>query len=156
MKQLLPTEKPIERAIVISVVKKGGDRIQAMDYLDELAFLAETAGAEVIGKVYQERVRPDRSTMIGKGKVAEVKEMIEQDDIQSVIFDDDLSPMQVRNLEKEWNVKVLDRSGVILDIFASRASLYSRMNNSCLLNTHCLIRNLLCWDSDIMIFIFLF
>ena len=59
MKQLLPTEKPIERAIVISVVKKGGDRIQAMDYLDELAFLAETAGAEVIGKVYQERVRPD-------------------------------------------------------------------------------------------------
>ena len=121
MKQLLPTEKPIERAIVISVVKKGGDRIQAMDYLDELAFLAETAGAEVIGKVYQERVRPDRSTMIGKGKVAEVKEMIEQDDIQSVIFDDDLSPMQVRNLEKEWNVKVLDRSGVILDIFASRA-----------------------------------
>jgi GTP-binding protein HflX len=118
MKQLLPTEKPIERTIVISVVKKGGDRIQAMDYLDELAFLAETAGAEVIGKVYQERVRPDRSTMIGKGKVAEVKEMIEQDDIQSVIFDDDLTPMQVRNLEKEWNVKVLDRSGVILDIFA--------------------------------------
>ena len=121
MKQLLPTEKPIERAIVISVVKKGGDRVQAMEYLDELAFLAETAGAEVVSKVYQERVRPDRSTMIGKGKVAEVKEMIEQDDIQSVIFDDDLTPMHVRNLEKEWNVKVLDRSGVILDIFASRA-----------------------------------
>ena len=121
MKQLLPTDTPIERAIVVSVVKKGGDRIQAMDYLDELAFLAETAGAEVIAKVYQERVRPDRATMIGKGKVAEIKEMIEQDDIQSVIFDDDLTPMQVRNLEKEWSVKVLDRSGVILDIFASRA-----------------------------------
>jgi len=121
MKQLLPTDTPIERAIVVSVVKKGGDRIQAMDYLDELAFLAETAGADVIAKVYQERVRPDRATMIGKGKVAEIKEMIEQDDIQSVIFDDDLTPMQVRNLEKEWNVKVLDRSGVILDIFASRA-----------------------------------
>lgn len=121
MKQLLPTDKPIERAIVVSVVKKGGDRIQAMDYLDELAFLAETAGAEVVSKVYQERVRPDRATMIGKGKVAEIKEMIEQDDIQSVIFDDDLTPMQVRNLEREWNVKVLDRSGVILDIFASRA-----------------------------------
>ncbi len=121
MKQLLPTDKPIERAIVVSVVKKGGDRIQAMEYLDELAFLAETAGADVIAKVYQERVRPDRATMIGKGKVAEIKEMIEQDDIQSVIFDDDLTPMQVRNLEQEWKIKVLDRSGIILDIFASRA-----------------------------------
>ena len=121
MKQLLPTDKPIERAIVVSVVKKGGDRIQAMDYLDELAFLAETAGADVIAKVYQERVRPDRATMIGKGKVAEIKVMIEEDDIQSVIFDDDLTPMQVRNLEQEWKIKVLDRSGIILDIFASRA-----------------------------------
>ena len=121
MKQLLPTDKPIERAIVVSVVKKGGDRIQAMEYLDELAFLAETAGADVIAKVYQERVRPDRATMIGKGKVAEIQEMIEQDDIQSVIFDDDLTPMQVRNLEQEWKIKVLDRSGIILDIFASRA-----------------------------------
>ena len=121
MKQLLPTDKPIERAIVVSVVKKGGDRIQAMDYLEELAFLAETAGADVIAKVYQERVRPDRATMIGKGKVAEIKVMIEEDDIQSVIFDDDLTPMQVRNLEQEWKIKVLDRSGIILDIFASRA-----------------------------------
>jgi GTP-binding protein HflX len=121
LKQLLPTDKPIERAIVVSVVKKGGDRIQAMEYLDELAFLAETAGADVIAKVYQERVRPDRATMIGKGKVAEIQEMIEQDDIQSVIFDDDLTPMQVRNLEQEWKIKVLDRSGIILDIFASRA-----------------------------------
>ncbi|NBO68873.1 GTPase HflX [bacterium] len=121
MKQLLPTDKPIERAIVVSVVKKGGDRIQAMDYLEELAFLAETAGADVIAKVYQERVRPDRATMIGKGKVAEIKAMIEEDDIQSVIFDDDLTPMQVRNLEQEWKIKVLDRSGIILDIFASRA-----------------------------------
>jgi len=121
LKQLLPTDKPIERAIVVSVVKKGGDRIQAMEYLDELAFLAETAGADVIAKVYQERVRPDRATMIGKGKVAEIQEMIEQDEIQSVIFDDDLTPMQVRNLEQEWKIKVLDRSGIILDIFASRA-----------------------------------
>jgi len=121
LKQLLPTDKPIERAIVVSVVKKGGDRIQAMDYLDELAFLAETAGADVIAKVYQERVRPDRATMIGKGKVAEITVMIEEDDIQSVIFDDDLTPMQVRNLEQEWKIKVLDRSGIILDIFASRA-----------------------------------
>lgn len=72
MKQLLPTDTPIERAIVVSVVKKGGDRIQAMEYLDELAFLAETAGADVIAKVYQERVRPDRATMIGKRKVAEI------------------------------------------------------------------------------------
>ena len=59
--------------------------------------------------------------MIGKGKVAEIKVMIEEDDIQSVIFDDDLTPMQVRNLEQEWKIKVLDRSGIILDIFASRA-----------------------------------
>lgn len=121
MKQLVHTSHPHERVLVVSVIKKGGNRIEALEYLDELAFLAETAGAEVIGKIYQERVRPDRATMIGKGKVAEIKEMIELDDIQSVIFDDDLTPMQVRNLGKEWQIKVLDRSGIILDIFASRA-----------------------------------
>lgn len=121
MKQIVPTQNPHERAIVVSVIKKGGNRVEAMEYLDELALLAETAGAEVISKVYQERVRPERATMIGKGKVAEIKEMIELDNIQTVIFDDDLSPMQVRNLEKEWGIKALDRSGIILDIFATRA-----------------------------------
>ena len=77
MKQLVHTANPHEKALVVAVIKKGGNRIEALEYLDELAFLAETAGAEVIGKIYQERVRPDRATMIGKGKVAEIKEMIE-------------------------------------------------------------------------------
>ena len=80
MKQLVHTSQPHERALVVSVIKKGGNRIEALEYLDELAFLAETAGAEVISKIYQERVRPDRATMIGKGKVAEIKSYGAQDE----------------------------------------------------------------------------
>lgn len=115
------TAQKIERVIAISVVKKGADRELALEYLDELAFLAETAGAEVIQKVYQELAKPSASTVLGKGKVQEVKEMIEENEINLVIFDDDLSPAQVKNLGRELNVKVMDRSGIILDIFASRA-----------------------------------
>ncbi len=110
-----------ERAIAIAVNLKGGNRDLAQEYLDELSFLAETAGAEVIETFYQELEKKKRATLIGKGKVQEIKENIIENKIQLVIFDDDLSPMQVRNLEKELEVKVLDRSGLILDIFAKRA-----------------------------------
>jgi GTP-binding protein HflX len=118
---MIETVKPAEKAIAVSVFRKGGNRVESMEHLEELAFLAETAGASVISKIYQERIRPDGATMVGKGKVAEIKEIIEQEQAQMVIFDDDLTPMQVRNLEQEWKIKVLDRSGIILDIFASRA-----------------------------------
>ncbi len=110
-----------EKAIAVACGRKGGDRSKAMEYLEELAFLAETAGAEVIEKIYQELERPNNATVIGKGKVEEIKELINENKVSIVIFDDDLSPRQVRNLESALNVKVLDRSGIILDIFASRA-----------------------------------
>jgi GTP-binding protein HflX len=105
----------------VGVGTKRTNREEALEHLDELAFLAETAGAEVVHKIYQALDRPDGATAIGRGKVAEVKELIEQDSIQLVIFDDDLTPAQVRNLERELQVKIMDRSGIILDIFAARA-----------------------------------
>lgn len=121
MKELKSTAIPPERAIAVSVAPKGGDRAMALDHLDELEFLAETCGAEVVAKIYQERDKPDGSTAVGKGKVQELKEMVEEDKVTLIIFDDDLTPVQVRNLQKELEVKVIDRSGLILDIFASRA-----------------------------------
>ncbi len=119
MQSTLPASR--ERSIAVSIVPKGTARETALDHLDELEFLAETAGAEVIVKIVQDRDRPDVATAIGKGKVEEVKNIVEQEAITLALFDDDLSPVQVRNLEKAWNIKVLDRSGLILDIFASRA-----------------------------------
>lgn len=114
-------EEKKELAIAISVVPKGSDRNQVMEHLDELEFLAETAGAEIIAKVVQELAKKVPATAIGSGKVQEVKDLLEETGAVMVIFDDDLTPMQVRNLENELQVKILDRSGLILDIFASRA-----------------------------------
>ena len=115
------TEEKKERALAISVMPKGTDRDLAMEYLDELEFLAETAGAEVIEKVYQELAKPNPSTVVGKGKLEDIKEIVTEEKIDLIIFDDDLSPAQVRNIEKALEIKVLDRSGLILDIFAIRA-----------------------------------
>ncbi len=110
-----------ETAIVISVGTKGEDRSIVFEHLDELAFLAETAHVNVAEKLIQERVSPDVRTYIGKGKVDELRELIEQHKAQLIIADSELSPVQIRNLERELNVKVLDRSALILDIFATRA-----------------------------------
>jgi GTP-binding protein HflX len=89
--------------------------------LEELTLLADTAGADVVGRITQDRDRFDPATLIGKGKVEELRLRVVGEKIPLVIFDDDLSPVQVRNLERELECKVLDRSGLILDIFASRA-----------------------------------
>lgn len=113
--------KPRERATIVSVIRKGTSPAIVSEHLDELTLLLDTAGADVSARVYQERVRPDLATAIGKGKLEEVKLLIEENGSSMVVFDDDLSPAQVRNLEKELKVKVLDRCGVILDIFAARA-----------------------------------
>lgn len=113
-------EKP-EEAIAISVIRKGMDRDEAIDHLDELEFLAETAGAEVKLKIVQEMEKPNPSTAIGKGKLREIQAEIEENNLSLVIFDDDLNPVQTRNLENFLEVKVIDRSGLILDIFAKRA-----------------------------------
>lgn len=88
---------------------------------DELRELAKSAGARIVGEVVQNRERPDRATFIGKGKVEELREQTVADGAVLVIFDEDLSPSQARNLEEELHVKVIDRTGLILDIFAARA-----------------------------------
>lgn len=113
--------RPREKAITVAVVRKGTNPLLVSEHLDELELLLDTAGADVALRVYQERLRPDGATAVGKGKLAELKELVEQEGVQMVVFDDELTPVQVRNLEKELAVKVLDRTGVILDIFAANA-----------------------------------
>jgi len=110
-----------ERAILVGVVTPSSRRAHVEDYLEELMLLAESAGALVVHQILQERQRIDPSTFIGKGKADEIAWLVEQHDIDIVIFDDDLSPVQIRNLEGIIGCKILDRSGIILDIFASRA-----------------------------------
>lgn len=114
------TKKP-ERAVTVAVFKKGGDREMSYELFNELELLAETAGAEVVETFHQELTRPVGATYIGKGKLAEIKEYAKENKIALAIFDDELSPVQIRNLEKELEIKVLDRSGLILDIFVQRA-----------------------------------
>ena len=117
------TNKERERAAVVVLIRsnKESSRREASEHLDELVQLADTAGADVLLRMTQEKALPDGATYLGKGKVEELKKHAEMLSLQLVIFDDDLSPVQVRNLETELGVKVLDRSGLILDIFASRA-----------------------------------
>jgi GTPase len=110
-----------ERAIAVGLVTRNVHRRQAEEYLDELALLADTAGADVLHKVLQERDGIEPAFYIGKGKVEELALLAEDDNISLVVFDDDLSPVQLRNLERVIKVKILDRSGLILDIFANRA-----------------------------------
>ncbi len=115
------TEVKKEKAILVSVKTQEVSREKVAEYLDELEMLTDTAGAETIFKVVQERSRIDSAFFIGKGKAEEIAELVELNDINLLIFDDDLTPTQVRNLEKIIEVKIIDRSGLILDIFASHA-----------------------------------
>src|SRR3989339_161246 len=112
---------PKERAILIALVTEDYSKDQVEEHLEELELLTNTAGAITVFKIMQERYRPDPAFFIGKGKAEEVAQLIELNDIQLVIFDDDLNPTQARNLEKLFERKVLDRSGLIFDIFASHA-----------------------------------
>lgn len=112
---------PRERAILIALPVGGFTKEQVEEHLDELELLASTAGAETVFKILQDRIKPDPAYFIGKGKAEEIAQLIELNDIQIVIFDNDLNPTQVRNLEKLFNRKILDRSGLILDIFALHA-----------------------------------
>ena len=110
-----------ERAVLISLAAGNSLKHQVEEHLDELELLADTAGAHTVFKIIQDRQRPDPAYFIGKGKAEEIAQLIELNNIQLVIFDDDLNPTQVRNLEKLFERKILDRSGLILDIFASHA-----------------------------------
>jgi GTP-binding protein HflX len=110
-----------EKCIIVGVPTRLNSKKEVDESLIELALLADTAGAEVVGRITQDRDRPEAATFIGKGKVEELHQRIIEEKIPLVIFDDDLSAMQVRNLEQLLECKVLDRSALILDIFASRA-----------------------------------
>ena len=106
---------------MVGLVHKTQTEVQAQEYLDELAFLAETAGAVTMKRFTQKLQHPDSKTFVGKGKLEEIKTYITLKDIQVVIFDDELSGSQISNIEKELNTKTIDRSDLILDIFAGRA-----------------------------------
>ena len=109
-----------ESAVLVGVELPNSEA--ARDNLDELAGLVETAGAEVVGRLTQKRrATPDQTTYLGKGKVEQLELMIRATDADAVIFDNNLSPAQTRNLEQALGVKVLDRTEVILDIFSTRA-----------------------------------
>jgi len=111
-----------EEAVLVGLVQKDQTEEQVNEYLDELEFLALTAGAETVKRFIQKLPHPDPRTFIGKGKVQEIKEYVEKREaVNMVIFDDDLSGKQTNVLEKELKVKIVDRSSLILDIFASRA-----------------------------------
>ena len=113
----------MEKAVLIGLISPDVTQEQAYEYLDELAFLAKTAGAAPIRNFTQKLKHPDNKTFLGKGKIEEVRLFAEENDIKLIIFDDDLNPSQIRNIEKLFGeeTKILDRSNLILDIFASRA-----------------------------------
>ncbi|HEY4377879.1 MAG TPA: GTPase HflX, partial [Acidimicrobiales bacterium] len=111
-----------ERIILVGVTFPSGDDEQTAADLDELELLVDTAGADVVGRVEQRRHAPDAATFIGKGKVAELGELATTVDCDTVVFDDELSPAQQRNLEKLLGRTAIDRTAVILDIFAQNAS----------------------------------
>ncbi len=111
----------MERAIFVSVITPNNTEEQVIEYLDELQFLAETAGAIGEKRFIQRVDRPNSKTYVGSGKLEEIKTYIVENEIQLVIFDDELSPSQLRNLERELECRILDRTNLILDIFAQRA-----------------------------------
>jgi GTP-binding protein HflX len=113
--------KKEEKSVLVSVIQKDQTEAQVDEYLDELAFLAETAGATTLKSFKQRLQHPDSRTFVGKGKLEEIKQYVAQKDIDVVIFDDELSGSQITNIEKEVKCRVIDRSDLILDIFAARA-----------------------------------
>ena len=115
------TKEEDERTVLVGLATKTQSEAKANEYLDELAFLARTAGAEPEKRFIQKLDYPNPRTYVGTGKLEELREYVEDNEIGLVIFDDDLSPKQVANIEKELKVKILDRTSLILDIFAKRA-----------------------------------
>ena len=122
--KLISTTKEQETCVLVGIVTQHQTREQLAEYLDELSFLAETANARCLKRFTQNLERPDTRTFVGSGKLQELKDYVVQYKPTLIIFDDELAPSQLRNLEatfKELNVKILDRNNLILDIFASRA-----------------------------------
>lgn len=111
----------MEKAVFVGVVRQNEDESKVQEYLDELEFLAETAGADGYRRFLQKVDKPNPKTYIGSGKLDEIKAYIAENEINLVIFDDELTPSQLRNIERELSCKILDRTNLILDIFAQRA-----------------------------------
>ena len=127
MKEFVISEAQTEKAVLVGLITQNQNERKTNEYLDELAFLAETAGAEVVKRFTQKLDTPNSVTYVGKGKLQEIKDYLlqmneeEETEIGMVIFDDELSAKQLRNIENELKVKILDRTSLILDIFAMRA-----------------------------------
>lgn len=117
----LTTDTEKQTAVMVALINRAQPEEKVVEYLAELAFLAETLGLDVVKSFTQRLDRPEVRTFLGKGKLEEVKTYIKAEDIKVIIFDDDLSPSQLRNLETELEVKIYDRSLLILDIFLFRA-----------------------------------
>ena len=120
-KTIIPESAEPERAVLVGLVTDTQNEARVKEYLAELAFLADTAGADTVKIFTQKLAYPHPRTFVGKGKVEEIAKFIEENDIAMAIFDDDLTSKQVLNLERELKVKILDRTSLILDIFARRA-----------------------------------
>ena len=123
MKEFVISEAQVETAILVGLITQTQDERKTKEYLDELEFLAETAGATVVKRFTQKLPAANSVTYVGKGKLEEIKEYIHQEEenereVGMVIFDDELSAKQIRNIEAELKVKILDRTSLILDIFA--------------------------------------
>ena len=120
-KRINEIDQKEERAILVGLITPQQGEAKAKEYLDELEFLAETAGAVTVHTFLQRCDGPNSTSYVGKGKLEEIVAYVEQNDINLVIFDDDLTPKQVAFIEKAVQVKTLDRTSLILDIFAKRA-----------------------------------
>ncbi len=118
---MIETTPVPETAVLIGVINQDQDEAEVREYLNELSFLTETAGAIPLREFTQKLDTPNPGTFIGKGKLEEVKAFVDEREVDLVIFDDELTPTQLRNLERELNVRILDRTNLILDIFAHRA-----------------------------------
>lgn len=122
MGETIDTAPEQRRAVLVAVVRERQDERQANEYLDELEFLAETAGIRSVKRFTQRLAAPSAKTFVGEGKLAEIAAFVEENEIRYVIFDDELSPSQLRNLDKVFKNKIYDRTSLILDIFVQRAT----------------------------------
>ena len=122
MREFIITEAKSEEAVLVGLITKNQNEEQAREYLDELDFLSSTAGVRAVRRFTQRLDQPHSVTFVGKGKLEEIRLFVEENEIGIVIFDDELSPKQLRNIEQALKVKILDRTSLILDIFASRAT----------------------------------
>ena len=126
MKEFVISEAKTETAVLVGLVTKEQDEAKTKEYLDELEFLADTAGAQVVKRFTQKANGPSTVTYVGTGKLEEIRQYIKDEEdaereVGMVIFDDELTAKQIRNIEKALQVKILDRTSLILDIFAMRA-----------------------------------